>query len=143
MGWLALQVMILLGLLGETAVAHVRHGREDWFFLSAYLGIFSVCSAVVCFVAWLLIYLPVYWCWPRSGEVCGRWTFITVGATSGGLIGLAFWASVPDRSLVQACISVLLPMSVGVVGAWVGWLREEKERRFLEWQKQVTNPIVE
>jgi hypothetical protein len=144
-GWLALQLVVTVTLLVMVAMELARGGARigQWGFYGYFLAIFAACSAVVCLVAWLLIYLPVYWHWPRDGGFLGHWIFIAIGAASGAGIGLIYLAVVRLPSPIAASIVIVLPAVVGGIGAWVGWWREEKERRFLEWQQQVTNPVFE
>lgn len=144
MGWLVLQILVSLTAFVAFAVQSTRcggvigGGAHEAFLL----GIFAVCSAVVCLIAWLAFYLPVYWYWPREGGGLGRRSFTFVGSACGGLIGVIFFlANTPDAPPFAALAIIAMPMVTGGVAALVGGWREEKERRFLEWQKQVTTPI--
>lgn len=144
MGWLTLQVLVLLTMFGSFVMEFARQGRlpVGGAYGVVLFGIFAVCSAVVCLIAWLAFYLPVYWYWPREGGGLSGKSFTFVGGACGGLIGVIFFfASVPDTPLLGALIIIAMPAVTGGVGALAGWWREEKERQFLEWQKQATTPI--
>lgn len=145
-GWAVLQMVVFLFALVGAGSEWVRKGMQpnEVGFDVLFLVIFSACSAVVCLAAWLLIYLPVYWYWPRSSESWGKALFTYVGALCGGLIGIACIAARgPYLSLPVAFALIAMPTVTGGVSAFVGWWREEEERRYLEWQRQVTNPIFE
>jgi hypothetical protein len=145
MGWLTLQVLVSLTVFGAFAVESTRRGEliDVGAHQALLLGLFAVYSAVVCLIAWLAFYLPVYWYWPREGGGLGRRSFTFVGGACGGLIGVIFFlANTPDAPPFAALAIIAMPMVTGGVAALVGGWREEKERRFLEWQKQVTTPIL-
>jgi len=143
MGWLTLQVVVSLTVFGFIVAEFIQHGRLPG--VGAYgallLGAFALCSAVVCLVAWLVFYLPAYWYWPREEGGLSRRGFTFVGSACGGLIGVIFLlANAPYASLPTALAIIAMPAVTGGVAALAGWWREEKERRFLEWQKQITHP---
>ncbi|HEY8961906.1 MAG TPA: hypothetical protein VIM57_06840 [Luteolibacter sp.] len=143
-GWLTLQVLVLLTMFGSLAIEFARQGRltGGWYTGVFVFAIFTGCSAVVCLIAWLAFYLPAYWYWPRDDSSWNRNAFTFVGGFSGGLIGLIFvLANAFSAPLPWALAIIAMPAVTGGVGALTGWWREEKERRFLEWQKQVTHPI--
>jgi len=145
-GWAVLQMAVVWTALVGVGIGWIRQGMHsaDLRFAVWFLALFAAYSAVVCLVTWLLVYLPVYWYWPRSSESWGKALFTYLGALSGGMMGVACIAlKGPCQPLPVAFSIIAMPTVAGGVSALVGYWLEDKERRFLEWQKQVTNPILE
>jgi len=146
-GWLALQITTFLVIFCANLFAHGRHGVLDFPRLVGDAGgffiMFGFCSAVICLIAWWFLYLPAYWWCPRSQE---GWKggFILTGVAVSSVIGFLFdlYLLLHDRELLEMrglAVSILLmPVLVGTVSAWAGWWFEEKERRFMDWERRVT-----
>ena len=146
-GWFLLQIVTFLFFFSGHVFRAVRYGALPFERLIDDAGrnliVVGGCSAVLCLIAWCLIYLPVYWFWPRCRE---SWigNFTAVGAVAGGVIGFLFCLCLQfhDHELLEmsgmSATLILMPLLVGTVSAWTGWRFEEKERRFLEWQKRMS-----
>lgn len=118
-GWGTLQYVLFLYCLGESFMKGRWMSGEDVLSGGTWLIIFAICSGVVCLVAWVVVYLPVYWLWPRGSE---RWkiiSFVVVGLLGGALCGLIVSSG--------SWYPVIPPALVGAVSAFVGWRREQRE----------------
>ncbi|MFD0893578.1 hypothetical protein KBB96_07480 [Luteolibacter ambystomatis] len=117
MAWLVGLVLLVACALGESP--------ELWL-------IWAVATAIVCFPAWLVIALPIYWAWPRHG-----WTAYGVGLT-GFVFGMLPVAAYEIVYLGRFGPS-LIAGAYGAVAAVAARWREECHLRHLATRAMALN----
>lgn len=121
LGWLTMNtVLLVVMLVGGVIGGHIS--STDLQDAGGFMAIFGLCSAVVCFVAWLIVG------WPVTHH---RWKAMVMGDVSwklhgvyGGVSGLLSGVVVAFmcESLVAGAVFGGLALVAGAVcGAWAGW----------------------
>jgi hypothetical protein len=121
LGWLAMNsVLLAVMLVGAVIVGRIT--STDLQGAGGFIAIFGLCSAVVCFVAWLIVG------WPVTHR---RWTAMVMGDASwkmhgvyGGVSGLlsGMVVALMSESLSTGAVFGGLALVAGAVcGAWAGW----------------------
>ena len=126
-GWMAMMSMVSLVLLGWALISSPGELEGS----VGVLGVFGVCSLVVCAGAWLLVGWPLTWVfWDRlAGQPGGWWRHALRGGAGGlgvGLLPLVFGA--PAGGV--AWFAGLAIVAGAAAGGWTGWkVRQARLKR--------------
>lgn len=120
-GWLVLQGLFVMFLLVSSLGGESVRGWHSAADVLRWILIVAFCSAYVCGVAWVVVYLPIYWWWPRSPRwwSAGKVTWFGAVAGAGAVLVINNY---------QLGGLLVLPAMVGALSAYFGYRQEMREQ---------------